>query len=100
MDTQTDYDHATQRVEEKLGFYTHLGVYVVVNAGLTVLDLFTTPEVLWFYWPLAGWGIGVALHAWNVLSAPAVSRMKQRMVQRELDREEEQSANQPPASVA
>lgn len=100
MDSQTDFNQAAQRVDEKMGFYTHLGVYVVVNAALAIVDLVTTPEALWFYWPLAGWGIGIAVHAWKVFSAPAVSRMKQRMIRRELDREEEQSADQPPASIA
>jgi len=22
----------------------------------------TSPDVLWFYWPLFGWGIGIVMH--------------------------------------
>ena len=99
MDTQTNYDQATQRVEEKVGFFTHLVVYVVVNAALTAINLVTTPNVLWFHWPLAGWGVGVVFHGWKVYSAPSVSRLKQRMIQREVEREEERSDKQPPTTV-
>lgn len=49
--------------EEKRGFYVHLAVYLLVNALLAGLDLSLSPERLWFYWPLMGWGIGVLAHA-------------------------------------
>ena len=26
----------------------------------------TSPDILWFYWPLFGWGIGMATHAVRV----------------------------------
>lgn len=82
MSTSSDFDQAAQRVEEKLDFYTHLAVYFAVNAGLAVLDYLTSPDDVWFYWPLAGWGIGVVWHAWKVFSTPAISRTKLRMIQR------------------
>ena len=52
--------------ERRIGLYTHLVIFVVVNAGLTTLNLVRRPDKLWFYWPLLGWGAGVALHAWIV----------------------------------
>lgn len=54
MNTHTGYDQAAQRVNEKVGFYTHLAVYVAVNGLLTIINFATAPDVLWFYWPLAG----------------------------------------------
>jgi len=30
------------------------------------MNLMRRPEQLWFYWPLCGWGLGLALHAWIV----------------------------------
>jgi hypothetical protein len=44
------------------GFYIHLAAYVVVNAVLVGINLATTPERLWFRWPLLGWGIGILAH--------------------------------------
>jgi hypothetical protein len=37
-----------------------------VNALLIIVNLSTTPDKLWFYWPLLGWGIGLAAHAFGV----------------------------------
>ncbi len=52
-----------QNRDPKLGFFIHLGVYVVVNAGLAALNLINNPNHLWFYWVLLGWGAGILLHA-------------------------------------
>lgn len=45
------------------GFYIHLAAYVLVNALLVGINLATTPDRWWFYWPLAGWGVGILAHA-------------------------------------
>ena len=59
---------ARDRVVAKLSFFTHLAVYIAVNVLLVVVNLLTTPERLWFYWPMLGWGIGVVFHGAVVLS--------------------------------
>jgi len=68
MDDQDRYKQATRRVQQLKGFYGHLAVYVIVNVFLLVINLLISPHSLWFYWPLLGWGIGIALHAAVVLS--------------------------------
>lgn len=51
------------REEEKRAFFTHLGVYIFVNAILISIDLILTSDnVLWFFYPLIGWGFGLAMH--------------------------------------
>ncbi len=60
------YFKARKRVEEIKGFYGNLIAYVVVNMGLLVVNLLTSPEHLWFFWPMLGWGIGVAIHGMKV----------------------------------
>ena len=57
------YNKAQKRVEEIKRFYSNLTSYVFVNIGLLVLNLVTSPNHLWFFWPMFGWGIGVAIHA-------------------------------------
>lgn len=53
------------------GFQIHLIVYIAVNILLTVIDLTSSPEFLWFIWPLLGWGIGIIGHATAIyLNAP------------------------------
>jgi 2TM domain len=45
-----------------LGFKIHFAAYVAVNLLLIIINLLTTPHLLWFYWPLIGWGIGLIAH--------------------------------------
>ena len=65
-DRETKYQRAKARVAALRGFYIHLGVYVVVNTFLFLRDILTSPDNLWFYWPLLGWGIALAIHAFRV----------------------------------
>ena len=51
-----NYQQAKDRVEKKIGFMIHAGIYVVVNAGLITLNLTRSPEKYWFVWPLGGLG--------------------------------------------
>ncbi|MGD9866773.1 MAG: 2TM domain-containing protein [Hyphomicrobiales bacterium] len=52
--------------EERRGFWVHLFVYVAVSALLVWVDLSTPPGLDWVWWPVLGWGAGVAAHAWGV----------------------------------
>ena len=63
---ETRYQNAKKRVEALKGFYTHLTVYVLVNLLLFTINVLTSPDSLWFYWPLMGWGIAVAVDAYSV----------------------------------
>lgn len=81
------YRRAQARVEARLAFYRHATVYVLVNLFLIILNLLRSPDELWFYWPLLGWGIGLLSHAFNVYSYRWEGPRKDRMIQRELERE-------------
>jgi hypothetical protein len=54
------------RIFQNHGFRIHLIIYAVVNVLLIVVNLATSPDKLWFYWPLIGWGIGLAAHGFGV----------------------------------
>jgi hypothetical protein len=60
------YQKAKERVETIKGFYIHLTVYAVVNLLLFSINMIVSPENLWFFWPLMGWGIGFVMHALSV----------------------------------
>jgi hypothetical protein len=47
-------------------FFLHAFVYVSVNTLLIVVNLFTSPTLYWFYWPLLGWGVALAAHGYVV----------------------------------
>jgi len=59
---------AKRRVEQKMGFYTHAMVYVLVNAGLYLLNNIGDwsngewGHHRWHFIPMIPWGIGLAIH--------------------------------------
>ena len=81
------YVRARRRVAAKFGFYIHLGVYLAVNILLVVINLLYSPQRLWFPWPLFGWGIGICFHALGIFVFPSGSPIKERMIQREMERQ-------------
>lgn len=48
--------------EANRGFLSHLASYIIVNVFLVFINLYTSPTVIWFVWPLFGWGIGLTFH--------------------------------------
>ncbi len=72
---------ARKRVKAKLGWYTHLTVYLIVNAFLISLSVWQDRN--WAIFPLLGWGLGLVLHGISVWFAGAGSAMREGMVERE-----------------
>lgn len=67
MNTENkEYQKAKERVEEIKGFYTHLTTYTIVNVILYAINMITSPDSLWFIWPLMGWGVAVVFQALSV----------------------------------
>jgi hypothetical protein len=66
-----DYKKAYREMmmeEKKRGFLIHLVVYVSVNAMLVAINLIFSPEAIWFFYPLLGWGIGITAHYLNAVN--------------------------------
>jgi hypothetical protein len=63
-----NYQKAKKQVKEIKGFYSHLLSYVLVMMILAFVNLKYTPEHIWFFWPLLGWGIGLYFHALKVFN--------------------------------
>ena len=84
-DTPTLEARARRRVARKMGFAIHLLVYVVVNAGLWIADL-ASGGPRWAWFPMLGWGLGLAIH--GVVTAVALhgDGWRERMVTREVER--------------
>ena len=56
------YQCAQKQVEEIKGFYGHLVSFVLVMLFLLFINLRYSPQYLWFFWPLLGWGLGLFFH--------------------------------------
>jgi hypothetical protein len=57
------YQQARKQVEKIKGFYVHFATFIIIMVLLVYINLKYTPEYLWFFWSLFGWGIGVFFHA-------------------------------------
>lgn len=60
------YYLAKKKVENIKGFYGNLTAFIGVNIILIIINLWTSPEYLWFFWPLLWWGVGVLFHGLKV----------------------------------
>lgn len=89
--TQTDprYEGAKYRAEMLQGLYIHILVYVTVNAGLAVINALTRGESggWWFWWVMAIWGIGLAIHVLATFVPIFSPDWAERRARRELERE-------------
>lgn len=65
MTRNQTFQHRTPH-ERRIRLRIHAAIFIIVNAGLTTMNVMRSPDDLWFYWPLCGWGMGLALHAWIV----------------------------------
>jgi hypothetical protein len=66
---------------------------VLVNTFLVVIWAVT--DVHWFFWlvfPVAGWGIGVVMNAWDLYWRPQITEAD---TQREIEREDTQGTPSP-----
>ena len=59
-----DQEQARKRIKELKAFYAHLASYIVVHIFLVALNLFVL-------FSIGGWGIGLAMHAFNVFGTSA-----------------------------
>jgi phosphate/sulfate permease len=86
MTEEEIYQRARKRVEEKKGFFSHLAVYVVVNAVLVLIWAFTSRGYPWFVWPLGGWGIGLVFHFLGVFLFSKETNWERNEIEKEAER--------------
>lgn len=90
MSKPENHERARGRAVAKYGFYVHVFVYAAVILMLVAINLFTSPDVIWFIWPLMGWGLAVLLHAAVVFLMTDRNAVVDRLTERELKRSDRQ----------
>jgi fatty acid desaturase len=77
---------AQRRLAARKGFYVHLFVFIMVLAGLAIVNL-STGGPWWVLWVLLGWGIGIVAHAMTVLgrSSQAIASWEERKLRQFMD---------------
>jgi 2TM domain len=76
-------DQAEESLKKKSEFRAHLLAYVLVNTFLVGIWVATGAGFFWPAFPIGGWGIGLAFHAWDVYAEQPPSEER---IRREMDR--------------
>lgn len=74
-------EKALARLESKQEFYAHLLTYVLVNGMFVVIWAMSGSGFFWPIFPILGWGIGIAFHAWDTFrrGEPSETRIQREM---------------------
>ena len=64
---------ATARITDKRDFRNHALVYCAVNTLLVVIWAVSGAGYFWPIWPIAGWGLALALHVWRTFEQKPIS---------------------------
>jgi hypothetical protein len=76
---------ARARIALKGGLAVHAAVYLMVNLLLIGIDAATGAH-RWSVWPLAGWGLGLGVHALVVGLVLSTGGLQERLTAREVAR--------------
>lgn len=75
---------ARRRAGAKLGWFIHAAVYICVNALLMTISLANGKP--WAFFPLMGWGLGLAIHGAVVWLGSPGSALHERLLNSERQR--------------
>ena len=64
------------------GFAVHAFLYFISMILFVTIDLAATPEVIWFPYPMVGWGIGLLIHYLTSVRWSGDIRTHQRAVEK------------------
>lgn len=87
MNENEQYLQARKRVKEKKKFYNHLSIYLVMGGFFFLINYFSSPGTWWFYWPMLGWGIGLAMQYLKVFGLTSAGIGTKEWEEREIEKE-------------
>ena len=83
--TDSAYLRAQKRVDDLKGFYSNLISYCIIIPFLIGVNYYTGWGYKWFWFPMFGWGIGVAFHAFGVFGFG--NDWEQKQIKNHMDKE-------------
>jgi len=92
-DTQQSLEDARRYVRRKRILYTVVGIWIALCLMWLTIDLLDDSSSFWFYWPMLGTGIGVAITAVVLLGIGGLFGV--RWERREIDKYLRRSGNEP-----
>ena len=83
--TDSAYLRAQKRVDDLKGFYSNLISYCIIIPFLIGVNYYPGWGYKWFWFPMFGWGIGVAFHAFGVFGFG--NDWEQKQIKNHMDKE-------------
>lgn len=83
------YFRAKQRVKDIKEFYGNLLSYCLVIPFLIFINYQTYWEFQWFWFPMAGWGLGLAIHGFSVFGYGA--NWEERKIQEFMEKDQQRN---------
>ena len=85
--SESIYEIAEKRAEEKISFLMHLYSYLTVNFILFLVNFLTSPNDWWFLWVVLFWGIGLISHFVRVfiIDDKLLKSYREKMVEKEVE---------------
>ncbi|MFE8701436.1 2TM domain-containing protein [Cytobacillus sp. FJAT-54145] len=87
MEDNEKYLRARRKVQNLKAFYIHLTVFILVNIMLFVINFTSDAGNWWSLYPLAGWGIGLAIHGITVFSSGFGADWEERKIKEYMDKD-------------
>lgn len=79
-----DSYQARRAARRRLGFEIHAGAFFVYMLATLAASMLIPARPLWLLWPVAGWGVGLAIH--YLVISPVFARRLHSLTQAELAR--------------
>ena len=78
-----------KKIYLKRGFFIHFYIFFFTSIFLFALNQFTLQyaSVWWWYWPVASWGLGIAIHYLGVFGFPGQNQLEEKWEREEIERE-------------
>ena len=86
---------AHKRAGAKLGWYVHAALYLLINAVIFAMSTYGLGSRPWSWFPVLGWGLGLALHGVSVFVLGNGSGLREQMVQKERESLQRQHGDGP-----
>jgi 2TM domain len=85
---QAAHDQALSQLKKRRDFHAHLLIYVLVNSFFVLIwAVINVHTFFWPIFPMAGWGIGLVMNAWDVYWRRPISEAD---IKREINRQDRQ----------
>ena len=84
--TQDVREAVRKRVKARNKLYRGLVTYFIFCAFFIALDVIPDGSLDWAYWPILGWGIGMASHAAKVFFGEGNLDREEQQIERELEK--------------